>query len=167
MPSDIRVKICGLRDTQMVQAAANAGAAYVGFVFFPKSPRHVDVDLAASLAVDVPMGVAKVVAALKTAGLWEDTILVFHSDNGGPLSQSGNAPGRGGKWTFWEGGVRVTGMISGGALPAGNRCPIVSNLIYPCFFQSSMASMYKLTNGVHLCEPRGGPHAGNGLPNCL
>lgn len=60
MPADVSVKICGLRDAAGVAAAASAGARYVGFVFFPKSPRHLEIPLAASLAVDVPVGVCKV-----------------------------------------------------------------------------------------------------------
>jgi phosphoribosylanthranilate isomerase len=60
MSQDIRVKICGLRTDADVAAAASAGASYVGFVFYPKSPRNVSFREAAALAVDVPMGVAKV-----------------------------------------------------------------------------------------------------------
>lgn len=60
MPQDIAVKICGLRDRAGIDAAAEAGARYVGFVFFPKSPRNLDIAEAAQLAADVPMGVAKV-----------------------------------------------------------------------------------------------------------
>ncbi len=60
MPSDIRVKICGLRDAAMMKAAVEAGASYVGLVFFPKSPRNIDIAQAAALARDVPVGVAKV-----------------------------------------------------------------------------------------------------------
>jgi phosphoribosylanthranilate isomerase len=60
MSHDIRVKICGLRTGADVAAAASAGASYVGFVFYPKSPRNVSFREAAALAVDVPMGVAKV-----------------------------------------------------------------------------------------------------------
>ena len=55
-----RVKICGLSRPEDVAAAADAGAAYVGFMFFPKSPRHVDMATAAALAVAVPPGIAKV-----------------------------------------------------------------------------------------------------------
>ena len=44
MPQDIRVKICGLTAAADVSAAVEAGAAYVGFVFFERSPRHVTVD---------------------------------------------------------------------------------------------------------------------------
>ncbi|MGR3496963.1 phosphoribosylanthranilate isomerase [Citreimonas sp.] len=56
----IRVKICGLTRPEDVAAAAAAGAAYCGFVFFEKSPRHVCVEQARALAVDAPPGLAKV-----------------------------------------------------------------------------------------------------------
>lgn len=55
-----RVKICGLRTPETVEAAVSAGARYLGFVFFPKSPRHVSIDQARALAMPVPAGVAKV-----------------------------------------------------------------------------------------------------------
>ena len=35
------VKICGLTDTTMVRVAAEAGADWIGFVLYPKSPRNV------------------------------------------------------------------------------------------------------------------------------
>ena len=57
---DIRVKICGLSRPEDVTAAARAGAVYGGFVFFPKSPRAVSADVAQALAVDAPVGLAKV-----------------------------------------------------------------------------------------------------------
>lgn len=60
MPATTRIKICGLRDRVNIDAAALAGAAYVGFVFFPKSPRYVTPAQAKALAVDVPAGIAKV-----------------------------------------------------------------------------------------------------------
>ena len=36
------VKICGLKTPETLAAAIDAGADMVGFVFFPKSPRHID-----------------------------------------------------------------------------------------------------------------------------
>lgn len=60
MSAKVRVKICGLREQRHVEACAEAGAAYVGFVFFAKSPRNVSIDQARALAVEVPVGVAKV-----------------------------------------------------------------------------------------------------------
>lgn len=60
MNSDIRVKICGLSTPETVSAAVDAGAAYVGFVFFAKSPRALSIEDARDLAVDVKPGIAKV-----------------------------------------------------------------------------------------------------------
>ena len=60
MPSDIKVKICGLTNAAHVEAAVAAGASYLGFNFFQKSPRFVTFEQAADLASDVPPGVAKV-----------------------------------------------------------------------------------------------------------
>ena len=57
---DIRVKICGLRTAGDVAAVARAGAAYAGFVFFPKSPRNLSLSQAKALALLVPSGLAKV-----------------------------------------------------------------------------------------------------------
>ena len=60
MSGDIRVKICGLTRVEDVAAVAAAGAAYAGFVFFPKSPRNVSIEAARNLAIEVPVGIAKV-----------------------------------------------------------------------------------------------------------
>ncbi|WP_145108693.1 phosphoribosylanthranilate isomerase [Cereibacter sediminicola] len=56
----VRVKICGLRTEADVKAAASSGAAYVGLVFFPKSPRHLSLAQAQGLALAAPPGLAKV-----------------------------------------------------------------------------------------------------------
>jgi phosphoribosylanthranilate isomerase len=56
----VRVKICGLRTAADVEAVARAGAAYAGFVFFPKSPRHLTLPEARVAALAAPPGLAKV-----------------------------------------------------------------------------------------------------------
>ncbi len=56
----MQVKICGLKTHQSVAAAVDAGAAYLGFVFFPKSSRNIDIKTAADLARAVPAGICKV-----------------------------------------------------------------------------------------------------------
>lgn len=43
------VKICGLKTPETLAAALDAGADMVGFVFFPKSPRHIDLATAETL----------------------------------------------------------------------------------------------------------------------
>ena len=46
----VSAKICGLSTSETVQAAVAGGAAYVGFNFFPPSPRHVTLERARELA---------------------------------------------------------------------------------------------------------------------
>lgn len=53
-------KICGVSDRACLDAAAGGGAAYVGFVFFPPSPRSVTPDQAAALLPTLPDGVEAV-----------------------------------------------------------------------------------------------------------
>ncbi len=60
MTRQIKVKICGLRDPAHLAAAIDAGATYVGFNFFARSPRYVTPEGARALALQVPPGVAKV-----------------------------------------------------------------------------------------------------------
>src|SRR5271156_1106132 len=55
------IKICGLSTPATLDAALDAGADMVGFVFFPKSPRHVDWATARSLGRQA-RGRAKIVA---------------------------------------------------------------------------------------------------------
>ncbi|MEM8915239.1 MAG: phosphoribosylanthranilate isomerase [Pseudomonadota bacterium] len=57
------VKICGISTTEALEAAHRGGARYVGFVFYPPSPRAVSVSLAAQLARAVPTG-------MRTVGLF-------------------------------------------------------------------------------------------------
>ncbi|NOE36130.1 phosphoribosylanthranilate isomerase [Ruegeria sp. HKCCD7318] len=73
--SDVRFKICGLTASDHVRAAVEAGAGYVGFVFFPKSPRHLDVSQAAELAQMVPPGVAKVALVVNATDEELDSIV--------------------------------------------------------------------------------------------
>ena len=55
------VKICGLTTTETLDAALDHGAAFVGAVVFPKSPRHI-VPLHAATLFDRARGRAKIVA---------------------------------------------------------------------------------------------------------
>jgi phosphoribosylanthranilate isomerase len=57
----IRTKICGITTPDALEAAIQGGADYIGLVFFPKSPRHLDIDRAKTLA-ERARGAVKVVA---------------------------------------------------------------------------------------------------------
>ncbi|WP_170581802.1 phosphoribosylanthranilate isomerase [Ruegeria arenilitoris] len=75
MSSEISVKICGLTAPEHVRAAVEAGARYIGFNFFPKSPRYAPITQAAALASDVPVGVAKVALAVNFSDAQLDEIV--------------------------------------------------------------------------------------------
>ncbi len=69
------VKICGLSDPEHLSVAAQAGAAYVGFVFFPKSPRNVSFERASALAVGTPVGMVKVALTVNADDSFLDQLL--------------------------------------------------------------------------------------------
>ena len=56
----MRVKICGIKSEAAFDAAGAAGAAYLGFVFFPPSPRAVTPTQAAALSARHPGGPLRV-----------------------------------------------------------------------------------------------------------
>ena len=55
------IKICGLKTPEAVERAVARGASHIGFIFFAKSPRNIEPDLAGQLA-DAVRGRAKIVA---------------------------------------------------------------------------------------------------------
>jgi len=56
----VAAKICGLSTEAAVTAAVAGGAAYLGFVFYPPSPRAVTAERAARVCAGVPEGIARV-----------------------------------------------------------------------------------------------------------
>lgn len=70
-------------------------------------------------------GVGQVVEELKKCELYKNSVLIYSSDNGGqPLSGASNWPLKGGKGTYWEGGVRAVGFVHS---PLLTRTGVVSN----------------------------------------
>ena len=55
------IKICGLKTAEAVERAMARGATHIGFIFFAKSPRNIEPDLAGRLA-DAVRGRVKIVA---------------------------------------------------------------------------------------------------------
>lgn len=66
--------------------------------------------------------VGKLTDQFKAKGMWENTLMWFFADNGGPIYSAGNNyPMRGGKYSEFEGGIRVAAFVSGGLIPAAKR----------------------------------------------
>jgi len=70
--------------------------------------------------------VSNVTQLLKTRGMYDDALIVFTSDNGGPIYFGGsgganNYPLKGGKTSNWQGGIRVNAFVYGGLIPEAMR----------------------------------------------
>eukprot|EP00808_Paulinella_micropora_P001964 g82167.t1 len=66
------------------------------------------------MVVGLDEGVRNVTQHLRRLGMWDDTVLVFTSDNGGMPHAGGlNYPFRGAKTSTWEGGSRVPAFVHG------------------------------------------------------
>jgi len=80
--------------------------------------------LYAAMTLYLDEAVGELVAELKAKSMWKDTLLIFSADNGGPIYEDGSAnnhPLRGGKYSDWEGGIRVNAFLSGGFIPSERR----------------------------------------------
>ncbi|MFI5620431.1 phosphoribosylanthranilate isomerase [Streptomyces sp. NPDC051567] len=100
--TDVFIKICGLRTARDVEAAVEAGADAVGFVFAPGSPRTVDAATARALARRVPAGILTVgvfrgqpVAEVGRLAEESGVLAVqLHGDEGPEYYEELRAPGR-------------------------------------------------------------------------
>ncbi len=52
-----KVKICGLSEPTTLTAAIEAGADFIGLVFYPPSPRHIEIEVAKYLSSFIPNNV--------------------------------------------------------------------------------------------------------------
>ena len=75
MSPNVNIKFCGLTDPADVPAAVSAGARYLGFVFFAKSPRNLSFESAAEIAQLVPAGICKVALIVDADDAFLDALL--------------------------------------------------------------------------------------------
>lgn len=71
----VEVKICGITDEDTMDAAIEAGADYVGLVFYPPSPRAVTPERAAELVEFTPGEITKVGLFVDPDDSWLETVL--------------------------------------------------------------------------------------------
>ena len=74
LQAPIKVKMCGLTHADHARWACAAGAAYIGLVFFPPSPRHVTPQEALEIVAEVPPGIAKTALTVDPDDALIDTI---------------------------------------------------------------------------------------------
>lgn len=87
----------------------------------PECSDNKDRQLYHGMVTALDEGIGNVTAALLHHGMYNNTLLIFSADNGGPLVTTGmsgnNYPLRGGKTCDFEGGTRAASFISGGLIP--------------------------------------------------
>ena len=99
------------------------------------------------MAKHLDASVANITAALKKAGMWENTLLVFSADNGGETAGAGNNfPLRGGKYTNFEGGVRVIAFSAGGLVHPDARGTTTNELIHVCDMWVTFSYLAQIAN---------------------
>merc|ERR1712130_410472 len=69
--------------------------------------------LGAAMIAAMDEAIGNITQAFEKFGIWDDTLLVFTTDNGGPIPHANNYPLRGHKSTNWEGGVRGVAFVRG------------------------------------------------------
>lgn len=106
----------------------------------------------AGLLEELDQSVGRVVDAVDQAGIADNTLILFISDNGGlEHEQSGrvvtlNKPLRSEKGTLYEGGIRIPAIARWtGKVPAGSQCdtPLITLDIYPTVVELTGATMPK------------------------
>ncbi|MFD2258138.1 sulfatase-like hydrolase/transferase, partial [Luteolibacter algae] len=99
----------------------------------------------AAMVYAMDRGIGRIVEALKENGSYENTLIIFMSDNGGRTDEGAtNEPLRGVKGDTYEGGFRVPMLVHwAGKVPSGRVYdqPVSALDLYPTFTQLAGANV--------------------------
>jgi arylsulfatase B len=109
----------------------------------------------AAMLWSLDKAVGAILQTLRRHRLDRDTLVVFISDNGGPVQEltSSNAPLRGQKGQLYEGGIRVPFLLQWPARIAGKQVvsdPVISLDLLPTFVAAAGAKVPENCDGVNL-----------------
>ena len=134
--------------------ASATGSVYPGGPTDPVSYKCRRIFEALTQWVDAAFGTIR--AALEAADLWDDTLLIASSDNGGQLDLEygggSNYPLRGGKGGDFEGGTRVAAFVSGGYLPPAGRGRVEHGLIHVADWLATLCGLFLGEGGAAFCR---------------
>jgi hypothetical protein len=91
------------------------------------------------MTIYLDLVVANITTILTEKGMWDDTIFIYASDNGGDTAAVGsgnNMPLRGRKSNYFEGGVRVPAFIYSKLLPSSCSVNIFFLVLFIMCFDS-------------------------------
>jgi len=92
--------------------------------------------------------------ALQQKGMWNDTLLLFFSDNGGSREHEANYPLRGAKGSDFEGGVRSASFVAGGFLPPTQSDKKLYGMIHVCDWWTTFAGLAGYNVSDWMMDPR-------------
>jgi arylsulfatase I/J len=105
----------------------------------------------AAMVTFTDKAVGEIVDALRGRGMWENTLMVVSSDNGGPqymspigyqlMGSGNNLPLRGGKASEFEGGLRVNSFVTGGLLPSAMHGKTLDSIIHFADWYATFCSL--------------------------
>lgn len=113
--------------------------------FDPRCADNLQRQLYHGMTTALDEGVGNVTRALRDTGMFDNALIIFYADNGGPLVTTGmsgnNWPLRGGKTDDFEGGVRSISFLGGGWLPAELRGSTNHAYIHACDWYATLCAI--------------------------